>query len=86
MEQHEIGQEFDMHRVRKVVEVRANIVNELLDQSWILHDIYISNEYRSVYILVMLDELTCPRCGAPANIEVAEEGDCYRYICSKECH
>lgn len=86
MEQHDIGQEFDLHRVRKVVEVRANIVNELLDQGWILHDIYISSEYRSTYILLMLDELTCPRCGAPANIEVSEEGDRYRYICTKECH
>jgi|YNPMSStandDraft_1061717.scaffolds.fasta_scaffold26855_2 hypothetical protein len=86
MEHSEVGQEFDLHRVRKVVEVRANIVNELLEQGWILHDIYISNEYRSVYILLMLDELRCPRCGAPANIEVSEEGDRYRYICAKECH
>lgn len=85
MEQPEGGQEFDLHRVRKVVEVRANIVNELLDHGWILHDIYISHEYRSVYILLMLGELTCPRCGAPANIEVSEEGDRYRYICTKEC-
>jgi hypothetical protein len=85
MEPSELGQEFDLHRVRKVVEVRANIVNELLDLGWVLHDIYISNEYRSTYILVKLDELTCPRCGAPANIEVSEEGDRYRYICAREC-
>ncbi len=86
MEPNDTFTDINMHQVRRVAEVRKQIVNDLLEQGWILHDIYINSEYRSTYILLCLDEITCPRCGAIASIEINEEGDRYRYICANECN
>jgi hypothetical protein len=83
----ETGIEIDLHQVRRVVEVRVHAANELLDSGWILHEIFFGNDcdYRPYYILLGLDDIVCPKCGAPANIEVLDEGDRVRYICTKEC-
>lgn len=83
----EIGLELDLHQVRRVVEVRANAANELLESGWTLHEIFFGNEhdYRPYYILLCLNDVPCPKCGAPAGIEVLDDGERVRYICSREC-
>jgi hypothetical protein len=84
----DVEHEVDLHQVRRVVEVSYTAANELLDAGWILHDIYFSNEaadYRSNYILLCLHEITCPKCGAPADIEVLDDGVRVRYVCTREC-
>jgi len=84
----EVGREIDLHQVRRVAEVRANAANDLLEAGWFLHEIYFTNEdaeERSRYILLCLDELTCPRCGSPATLEVLDDGNRVRYVCTKEC-
>lgn len=83
----EIGVELDLHRVRRIVEVRVRAANELLDAGWALHEIYFGNEgdYKPYYILLCLEEPHCPKCGAPANVEVLDEGERIRYACSREC-
>lgn len=78
--------EVDLHRVRKVVEVYSHrATNDLLADEWILHDVYIANDGRSCYILLRMKDLTCPRCGGAADIEVLSDGESYRYVCQKEC-
>ncbi len=83
----ETGIEIDLHQVRRVVEVRVHAANELLDSGWVLHEIYFGNDtdYRPYYILLCLSEIVCPKCGSVANIEVLDDGDRVRYICTKEC-
>ncbi len=81
----EVGHHLTMHQVRKVMEVQVNLANELLEAGWILHDIYINNENQSRYIMLCMEEILCPRCGATATLEVLEEGERLRYICTKEC-
>src|SRR5437879_4398869 len=86
MEQ-DLTREVNLHQVKRIVEVRANAANELLEAGWILHDIYFTNdgEYHSNYILVSLDEPTCPHCGSPVKLSITDEGERVRYICSREC-
>lgn len=79
--------DIDLHRVRKVVEVCSyRAVNDLLADDWVLHDVYIANDGQCNFILLRVTELKCPRCGAPADIEVVDEGENYRYVCQQECH
>jgi len=78
--------ELDLHRVRAVVEVRSPVAaNELLSGGWILHDIYVSADMRSNFILLRTDDVTCARCGGPARVEVTQEGETYRLVCQREC-
>ena len=82
------SRDVDLHQVRKVLEVRANAANELLDAGWILHDIYFCNgptDYHSNYILLTTEPITCPSCGGLATVEVVDNGDRIRYICTQEC-
>ncbi|GMV37812.1 MAG: hypothetical protein AMXMBFR61_23200 [Fimbriimonadales bacterium] len=85
MEQ-DVGFDFDLHRVRAVVEVRSPAAaNELLAAGWLLHDVYVSQEMRSNYILLRTEEVTCRRCGGPARVEVSLDGESFRYVCQREC-
>jgi hypothetical protein len=83
----EVGWQVDLHAVRRVLEVRAQAANELLEAGWILHDIYFSSEgdYHSTYILLSTEEPTCAACGSAAKIEVVGNGERIRYVCSREC-
>jgi hypothetical protein len=86
MMEHEVDLEFDLHSVKAVVEVRSpHAVNELLGNGWVLHDIYISQDMRSNFILLRTDEVTCRRCSGPARVEVSAEGDSFRLVCQREC-
>jgi hypothetical protein len=78
--------EFDLHRVKAVVEVRSpHAANELLALGWLLHDIYVSQDMRSNFILLKTDEVTCARCGGPAKVEVLPDGEAFRLVCQREC-
>ena len=82
----ELDLEFDLHRVKAVVEVRSPLAaNELLANGWILHDIYVSQDMRSNFILLKLDDVICRRCGGPAKVEVAMDGEAVRLVCQREC-
>ena len=87
MMEREISREVDLHQVRRIAEVRASAANELLEAGWVLHDIYFTSDgdYHSKYILLCLDEITCPQCGGCVKVEVMESGERIRYVCSKEC-
>lgn len=76
----------DLHQVRHIVEVKLNAANELLDSGWVLHEIYFGNDdFRPNYVLLSLEDILCPKCGAPGDIEVLDAGERYRYVCSREC-
>ncbi|NUL82354.1 MAG: hypothetical protein HUU60_06475 [Armatimonadetes bacterium] len=78
--------DLDLHKVKKVVEVGAfQAANELLSDDWALHDVYVDMDGRSAYILLRTSPLVCPRCKAPAEIEVSEDRESFRYVCSREC-
>ncbi|MEO0249972.1 MAG: hypothetical protein ABIN58_10690 [candidate division WOR-3 bacterium] len=78
--------EVDLHRVCKVAEVRSyQAANDLLAEGWILHEVYVSGDGHSNFILLRLTPLQCPRCGGPADIEITDEGEAYRYVCQREC-
>ncbi len=83
----ELTREIDLHSVKRVAEVRASAANELLESGWILHDIYFSSDgdYRSNYIMMTMDEPSCPNCGGAAKLEVLEGGERVRYVCTREC-
>ena len=83
----EASRDVDLHQVRRVAEVRPSAANDLLEAGWILHDIYFSTdgEYRSVYILLSMEEPICPTCGGVAKVEVVDFGDRVRFICTREC-
>jgi hypothetical protein len=79
--------EVSLHRVRRIVEVRVEAANELLDNGWTLHEIFFGSEsdFRPYYILLCTGEITCRKCGAPAKIEVLDAGERIRFICTREC-
>lgn len=78
--------ELDLHQVRAVVEVRSpSAANELLADGWILHDIYVSADMRSSFILLRTEEVACARCGGSARLEVTPDAESYRLICQNEC-
>ena len=83
----DVSREVDLHLVKRIVEVRSGAANELLESGWILHDIYFSTDgdYRSNYIMVAMEDPTCPHCSAPVKISVVENGERVRFICTKEC-
>jgi hypothetical protein len=83
----ELTRDIDLHSVRRVAEVRAPAANDLLEDGWILHDIYFGSDgdYRSNYILLTTDDPVCPHCGAIAKLEVLDQGNRVRYVCTKEC-
>ncbi|MGC8668888.1 MAG: hypothetical protein ACP5VE_12315 [Chthonomonadales bacterium] len=85
--EHEVGREIDLHAVKRIAEVRASAVNDLLEAGWILHDLYFTSEgdYHSRYILLSLEEPRCPRCQAPARVEILDGGERVRYVCTREC-
>jgi hypothetical protein len=74
-----------LHPVREVIEVGPEAANALLEAGWLLHDIYISQEYVSRYILLRLDESICPDCGGPARVESVDHGTRVRFVCQNEC-
>ena len=83
----ETGINVDLHAVKRVAEVRAAAANDLLEAGWILHDIYFcsDNDYHSNYVMLALDEPTCPSCGARAKVEILESGHRVRFVCTDEC-
>ncbi len=83
----DVGREVDLHSVRRVAEVRASAVNDLLEAGWVLHDIYFSSgeDFHSNYILLSMDEPTCHQCGSPVKLEFVNGGERVRYVCSSEC-
>lgn len=81
----EIGFELDMHQVRAIMEVRPNAVNDLLDAGWILHDVYLTQDFESRCIVLCLGETACPQCGGQARVETADDGERVRFICQNEC-
>jgi hypothetical protein len=83
----EVTRDIDLHAVRRIAEVRAPAANDLLEDGWILHDIYFSTDgdYRSNYILLTTVDPICPSCGALAKLEVLDQGERVRYVCTREC-
>jgi len=83
----ESGINVDLHAVKRVAEVRASAANDLLESGWILHDIYFSSDddYHSNYVMLALDEPTCPSCGARAKVEILDSGNRVRFVCTDEC-
>jgi hypothetical protein len=87
MSDRDLEQSFDLHQVKRVVEVKSHqAANKLLAAGWILHDVYVSQDWQSNYIMITMEPIVCPRCSGPADIEVNEEGDDYRYVCHRECN
>ena len=87
MEQ-EVSWNIDLHAVKRVAEVRASAANDLLESGWVLHDIYFGSrdgEYVSNYVMLAVNEPSCPSCGANARVEVLDSGSRVRYICTDEC-
>lgn len=86
MEQ-EIGFGLDsLHTVRGVMEVGSEAANELLEAGWILHEVYVTQDFESRYILLRVEDTVCPLCGGSARVESADGGARVRFICQNECH
>lgn len=75
-----------LHRVKGVIEVRLEVANELLDAGWILHDVFVTDDFESRCILLRLEDTACPRCGGPARVETIDRGARIRFVCHDECH
>lgn len=77
----------NLHAVRRVAEVGSSVANDLLESGWILHDIqFIPNgEHFARYVLLCMEEPRCPICGAIAKIEILDDGERVRYVCTQEC-
>ena len=86
MEQ-ELGQDLEsLHQVRGIVEVSPQAANDLLEAGWILHEVYLTQEFTSRCILLRVDETLCPVCGGAAHVEVMDGGARVRFVCQNECH
>lgn len=75
-----------LHQVRGILEVRPNAANELLEAGWVLHEVYLTQDFESRCILLRLGDTACPQCGGPARVEVLENGERVRFVCQNECH
>ncbi len=83
----EIGQELQsLHQVRGIIEVRPEAANELLEAGWILHEVYLTEDFESRCILLRVMDTLCPNCGGAARVEAVDNGARIRFICSNECH
>lgn len=76
----------DMHMVRGIMEVRPAAANELLEAGWILHEVYVTQDFESRCIVLRLEDSACPHCGGPARVEPADDGARVRFVCQNECH
>lgn len=86
MEQ-ETGQELEtLHQVKGIIEVRPEAANDLLEAGWLLHEVYLTQDFESRCILLRLRDTPCPKCGAPARVEAIENGSRVRFVCSNECN
>ena len=83
----ETGINVDLHDVKRVAEVRASAANDLLESGWVLHDIYFCSDedYHSNYVMLALEDPTCPSCGAKAKVEILDSGHRVRFVCTDEC-
>jgi len=75
-----------LHQVRGIVEVRPNAANELLEAGWMLHEVFLTQDFESRCILLRLGETACPQCGGSARVAVLDNGERVRFICQNECH
>ena len=75
-----------LHQVRGIVEVRPGAANELLEAGWVLHEVYLTQDFESRCILLRLDDTLCPQCGGTARVEILENGERVRFVCQNECH
>lgn len=85
MEQ-ETGFDIDLHQVRGIMEVKPNAANELLEAGWILHELYLTQDFESRCIMLRLADTLCPLCGGQARAELIDDGERVRFICQNECH
>ena len=75
-----------LHQVRGIMEVRPNAANDLLEAGWILHEVYLTQDFESRCIMLRLGETVCPHCEGPARVESVDNGERVRFICQNECH
>ena len=80
------GYDVDLHQVRGILEVKPNAANDLLEAGWILHEIYLTQDYESRCIMFRLRDTICPQCGGSARAELIEGGERVRIVCQNECH
>ena len=75
-----------LHQVRGIMEVRPSAANELLESGWILHEVYLTQDFESRCIMLRLGDTLCPHCGGSARVESVDNGERVRFICQNECH
>ena len=81
------GRVLCLNNVRRVAEVSSGAANDLLECGWVLHDIQFNpqGERQTYYIMLCMEEPRCPSCEAEAKIEVSDQGDRVRFVCTREC-